>query len=110
MKSRNNKPYKEILTEEEEKRLLRICKEGNIEQKREAIKKLFEHNQGLVFDIVNRYINYGVDEEDLIQEANYGLLLAIENFDFSKIQGFQRMRHGGLGLKFRNMLHKIDRL
>jgi RNA polymerase primary sigma factor len=84
MKSKDNKPRKELLTEEEEKRLLRICKEGNSEQKKEAMQKLFEHNQGLVFDIVNRYIHYSVDKEDLIQEANYGLLLAIENFDFSK--------------------------
>ncbi len=38
-------------------------------------------NQGLVSYVVNRYIGMGLNEADLLQEANIGLMRAVDKFD-----------------------------
>lgn len=49
----------------------------------EARGKLVEENAGLVWCVVKRFYNRGVETEDLFQIGNIGLLKAIDKFDFS---------------------------
>lgn len=54
-------------------------------QERESIKKeLLEGNLRFVITVSKQYQNQGLDFPDLIAEGNYGLMKAIENFDWSK--------------------------
>ena len=46
----------------------------------EAKAQLVEENTGLVWCIVRRFHNRGVEAEDLFQIGSIGLLKAIENF------------------------------
>lgn len=46
-----------------------------------AVDTFVERNQGLVRRFADRYQGKGVDHEDLIQEGNVGLLLAVYKFD-----------------------------
>jgi RNA polymerase primary sigma factor len=59
---------------------------GNITEKERAeIKKeILEGNLRFVITVSKQYQNQGLDFPDLIAEGNYGLLKAIENFDWSK--------------------------
>lgn len=45
--------------------------------------KLVEENSGLVWCVVKRFFNRGVEAEDLFQIGNIGLLKAIDKFDLS---------------------------
>lgn len=49
----------------------------------EAKARLVEENAGLVWCIVKRFYNRGVEAEDLFQVGNIGLLKAIDKFDLS---------------------------
>ncbi len=49
----------------------------------EAKARLVEENTGLVWCIVKRFYNRGVEAEDLFQIGNIGLLKAIDKFDLS---------------------------
>ena len=49
----------------------------------EARTRLVEENAGLVWCIVKRFFNRGVEAEDLFQIGNIGLLKAIDKFDIS---------------------------
>ena len=49
----------------------------------EARARLVEENAGLVWCIVKRFYNRGVEAEDLFQVGNIGLLKAIDKFDMS---------------------------
>lgn len=73
------KKYKP-LTKSKEKRLLKLCKRGNIKAKNE----LLEANLRFVFDVAKRYSGRGVPISDLISEGNMGLLKAIDKFDETK--------------------------
>ena len=68
------------LTRAREKRLLRLCKKGNIKAQNEII----ESNLKFVFDIAKHYTGRGVSISDLISEGNMGLLKAIDKFDNKK--------------------------
>lgn len=68
------------LTKSREKRLLRLCKKGNIKAQNEII----ESNLKFVFDIARHYTGRGVSISDLISEGNMGLLRAIDKFDETK--------------------------
>ena len=68
------------LTKSREKRLLRLCKKGNIKAQNEII----ESNLKFVFDIARHYTGRGVPISDLISEGNMGLLRAIDKFDETK--------------------------
>jgi len=50
----------------------------------EIKKELLEGNLRFVITVAKQYQNQGLDLPDLIAEGNYGLLKAIENFDWSK--------------------------
>ena len=47
-------------------------------------KELLEGNLRFVITVSKQYHNQGLDLSDLIAEGNYGLMKAIENFDWSK--------------------------
>jgi RNA polymerase sigma-32 factor len=69
------------LTEEEEERLVQeMLKEKNIE----AAKKLIVSQLKNVVYIAEQYKNYGLPEEDLVQEGNIGLMKAVKNFNPEK--------------------------
>ena len=73
------KKYKP-LPKAKEKRLLRLCKKGNIN----AQNKLIESNLKFVFDVAKHYTGRGVSISDLISEGNLGLIKAIDKFDEEK--------------------------
>ena len=51
---------------------------------KKAERKIIEHNMRLVCSIARKYSNKGVDFEDLVQEGVFGLIRAIEKFDYTK--------------------------
>ncbi len=50
----------------------------------EARDKFIEANLRLVMSIARRYVNKGLESDDMIQEGNIGLIKAVERFDHSK--------------------------
>lgn len=50
----------------------------------EARKTLIKANVRLVVSIAKKYIKYGLELADLVQEGNKGLITAAENFDYTK--------------------------
>ena len=75
-----------VMTVERERELADRMLSGNITEKEKAeIKKeILEGNLRFVITVSKQYQNQGLDFPDLIAEGNYGLLKAIENFDWSK--------------------------
>ena len=59
--------------------LIRKSHAGN----RTARAQLVEENTGLVWCIVKRYFNRGVEAEDLFQIGTIGLIKAVDKFDCS---------------------------
>lgn len=66
-----------MLDVEETNRLIRLAKEGNADAK----ETLILENNNLIKSIVRRYLNKGVEYDDLYQLASMGLLKAITGFD-----------------------------
>ncbi len=66
-----------ILTRDEEHELALAAREGN----EEAFNKLVRSNLRYVVSVANRYKNFGLSLEDLINEGNIGLINAIKRFD-----------------------------
>lgn len=75
-----------VMTPERERELAeRMLSSDVTPQEKESIKKeLLEGNLRFVISVSKQYQNQGLDFPDLIAEGNYGLLKAIENFDWSK--------------------------
>ena len=69
-----------LLTQEEELELGRRVTEGD----QEAKDKLCESNLRLVVAIAKKYCGRGMMFLDLIQEGNFGLVKAVEKYDYSK--------------------------
>ena len=69
-----------ILSKEEELELGIRIKNGD----HEAVKKLVEHNLRFVVNRAKKYIGYGLNFQDLIQEGSLGLMKAAENYDYTK--------------------------
>lgn len=69
------------LSIEEERELTR---EYYNSHSKETKNKLINANLSLVVAVAKKYIGRGLDFEDLIQEGNLGLILAIEKFDPNK--------------------------
>ena len=70
----------ELLTAEEEIELARRTAEGD----REARERLITANLRLAAAVAGKYKGRGMSMEDLIQEANTGLTLAADKFDYTK--------------------------
>jgi RNA polymerase primary sigma factor len=75
-----------VLTKEREKELAKKMLDGNITplEEEKIRKELMEGNLRFVISVAKDYQGQGVDLPDLIAEGNYGLLKAINNFDWSK--------------------------
>ena len=71
----------ELLTPEKELELAKLVKEFSDDQARN---QMVEANLRLVVSIAKRYTNRGLSLLDLIQEGSFGLLKAVEKFDYEK--------------------------
>jgi len=67
-----------LLSPEEEKRLAFLYKEKKCEKARE---KILTCNLRFVVSIAKKYVNQGLDLEDLISEGNIGLIKALDRFE-----------------------------
>jgi RNA polymerase sporulation-specific sigma factor len=59
--------------------LLKRAQEGD----KEAFEEFYKENQKLVYSLMKRYNVQKSEYEDVLGDANYGLLMAISKFDFS---------------------------
>lgn len=66
-----------VLTPEEEYTVASKVKEGD----QQAKELLINSNLRFVISVSNRYVGLGVDQMDLIEEGNLGLIRAVESFD-----------------------------
>ena len=75
-----------VMTPEREKELAAKMLSPDItdREKKEIQKELLEGNLRFVITVSKQYQNQGLDLPDLIAEGNYGLMKAIENFDWGK--------------------------
>lgn len=76
----------DVMTPERERVLSeKMLNPSTTKEEKEMIKKeLLEGNLRFVITVSKQYQNQGLDFPDLIAEGNYGLMKAIENFDWSK--------------------------
>lgn len=72
-----------MLNNAEELELGKLLIEGDQEQKEYAINQFFTSNLRLVISIAKKYLNRGLELEDLIQEGSQGLLKAISKYDYN---------------------------
>ncbi|MCS6934744.1 MAG: RNA polymerase sigma factor RpoD/SigA [Chitinophagales bacterium] len=70
----------ELLTSEEEARLAKRIREGDME----ALEKLVKGNLRFVVSVAKQYQNMGLPVSDLINEGNLGLIRAAYKFDESR--------------------------
>ena len=75
-----------VMTPERERILAQkmLSPEVTEQEKKMVQKELLEGNLCFVITVSKQYQNQGLDLSDLIAEGNYGLMKAIENFDWSK--------------------------
>ncbi len=76
--------FQKPLSEQEELYYLKMLKDGETEQKKEARQILIERNLRLVAHIVKKYQSVGEDAEDLISIGTIGLIKAISSYDETK--------------------------
>ncbi len=106
-----------VLSKEEEKELFLKYNAGD----EEAYNKILYHNLRLVLSVAGKYVNRGLDYEDLIQEGNIGLITAISRYDVTK--GFRFSTYAiwwirqalirAIGNSSRNIripIHKMEKL
>ena len=75
-----------VMTPERERELAERMLSGTTseEEKQKIHQELLEGNLRFVITVSKQYQNQGLDLPDLIAEGNYGLMKAIENFDWTK--------------------------
>ena len=75
-----------VMTPEMERTLAQKMLSPDVtEQEKKTIQReLLEGNLRFVITVSKQYQNQGLDLSDLIAEGNYGLMKAIDNFDWSK--------------------------
>ena len=75
-----------VMTPERERELAQKMLSPDItdREKKEIQPELLEGNLRFVITVSKQYQNQGLDLPDLIAEGNYGLMKAIENFDWTK--------------------------
>lgn len=72
--------FSKMLTADEERKLAKLL--DNPETKPFAVKQLMTSNLRLVISIAKKYLNRGFNLGDLIQEGVFGLMKAIDKFDY----------------------------
>lgn len=72
--------FSKMLTAEEERKLAKLL--DNPSTKSFAVKQLVTSNLRLVISIAKKYLNRGFNLGDLIQEGVFGLMKAINKFDY----------------------------
>ncbi len=104
--------FPQPLSAAEEKKYLKLLKEGNTSAKN----KLIEHNLRLVAHVIKKYYSKVNEQDDLVSIGTIGLIKAINTFDSSKgtrlssyaarcienpilTQWIQKKKHGILFLK-----------
>lgn len=76
---KRNGSFPEPLSEEEEKKYMALCKEGDLK----AREILIKHNLRLVAHIVKKYSGAG-EADDLISVGSIGLIKGIQTFEYGK--------------------------
>ena len=76
-----------VLTSEQERELIKLIKEGNPQEAKEARDKLINCNQRFVVSVSRKWYN-GENIMDIIEEANIGLMNAIEKYSLDKKERF----------------------
>lgn len=72
-----------VLSQQEEKEIARLVKEGNLKESLKAKQLLVRSNLKLVVNIARKTVHVSnLPMIDLIQEGNLGLMVAIEKFDY----------------------------
>lgn len=74
-----------------------------------ARNELIERNLHIVFRLLERYRYAGVPVEDMIQEANYSLFKAVENFDFRRGVRFKTYATYWVNQAFLNAIYNQSR-
>ena len=74
----NSNSFPEVLTPEEENKYLELWKQKDMN----ARNTLIEHNLRLVAHIVKKFDNYKDDKDDLLSIGAYGLIKAVDTFNF----------------------------
>ncbi|HEX6507184.1 MAG TPA: sigma-70 family RNA polymerase sigma factor, partial [Chloroflexota bacterium] len=69
-----------LLTAKEEVELAQRVEEGD----EEAVQRLIQSNLRLVVHVAKRYLNRGLPILDLIQEGNFGLMRAVQKYDWRR--------------------------
>jgi RNA polymerase primary sigma factor len=69
-----------LLTAKEEIELAQSAEEGD----EEAVQRLIRSNLRLVVHVAKRYLNRGMPLLDLIQEGNFGLMRAVQKYDWRR--------------------------
>lgn len=87
---------KHLLTKEEE---MQLAQKGDIDS-------LVEHNLRLVISTASKFGCYGMDQEDLIQEGNIGLLTAARKFVCHFARGRQKWLHSGYIAQCKNTTNR----
>ena len=78
-----------LLTREEEVMLAKRIEKGD----KRAKDRMIESNLRLAISIAKKYSRYGSNLEDLIQEANIGLIKAVDKFDWRRGFKFSTYAH-----------------
>jgi len=75
-----------VMTPDREKELAKkmLSSDTTDSEKKQIHKELLEGNLRFVITVSKQYQNQGLDLPDLIAEGNYGLMKAIDNFDWTK--------------------------
>jgi RNA polymerase primary sigma factor len=75
-----------VMTPDRERELAQKMLSSDVteQEKKEIQQELLEGNLRFVITVSKQYQNQGLDLSDLIAEGNYGLMKAIENFDWTK--------------------------
>ena len=68
------------LSDNETKELITLAQNGN----ERALNKVVNANLRIVWSIAKKYIGMGLDFEDILQEGNIGLMVAVQTFDVSR--------------------------